>query len=115
MSATLNGFRVVSVRIVTRWRGPWFADVDCDPEDVSLLPSSGPATLILGTPPQTTTALVAKIDPLASGSMVATKRLRVASAASGGPPTCQPRTFLSRPASSPRTFTSRQPPRSSRP
>lgn len=45
---TLAGFRALSVRILTPWRGAWVAEVDIDPGDVSLVPSSGPAQLAVG-------------------------------------------------------------------
>lgn len=75
ITLTLNGSRVVSARIVQPWRGVWFADVDVDPDDLALVPSSGPAVLVIGTPP--TATMLGVVDPLASGSFVASKRLRV--------------------------------------
>lgn len=71
--STLNGLRALSVRLFTPWRGPWFADVDLDPEDVALAPKSGLATIRIGE----SVTLVGKVDMKASGSFVASARVRV--------------------------------------
>lgn len=77
VAVTLNGFRVISVRIVQVWRGAWFADVDVDPDNVSQVGSSGPAVLVVGTAPGPMATLVGVLDPLASGAFVATSRVRM--------------------------------------
>ena len=75
MSITLNGLRVVSLRVVHPWRGVPFLDVDMDPDIVSTAPLSGPAVIVIGTPPVVT--LLGVIDPLAAGIFVADAKVRV--------------------------------------
>lgn len=79
MSAiTLNGLRVVSMRVVNPWRGVPFIDVDLDPDIAATAPSSGPAVIVVGAPPSTPIiTLLGVIDPLAAGVFVATARVRV--------------------------------------
>ena len=77
MGATLNGSPCVSVRLLMPYRGVWIADVDVDPALASALPTSGPAALVIGTPPGPVATLLGVLDPLASGSFVATSRVRV--------------------------------------
>jgi hypothetical protein len=76
VTATLNGARVVSARIVTPWRGVWFAELDLDP-DVAVVPT-GKATLTIGT-----ATLVGTVDPRASGRFVKTVRVRLVGGAGG--------------------------------
>jgi len=84
MSAiTFNGSRVVSLRILNPWRGVPAFDVDADPELVATIPSQGPAAITIGVAPDPVSVLTGVIDPLASGSFVATSRVRVL-AGSGG-------------------------------
>lgn len=75
MSATLNGLRAVSVRVLVPYQGVWIADVDLDPDIVATAPTSGPATIVIGAPPVAT--LLGIIDPLFSGSFVAAAKVRV--------------------------------------
>lgn len=83
MSATFNGERVVSLRILQPWRGVPVFDVDVDPDLVQTIPSTGPATITIGIPPGPVSVLTGVIDPLGSGSFVATAHVRVL-AGSGG-------------------------------
>ena len=62
---TLNGLRVVSVRLFVFWRGAWEAEVEIDPDDVTTAPTSGPATLAVAG--QT---LTGSVDARASGTFV---------------------------------------------
>ncbi len=75
MSATLNGLRAVSVRVLVPYQGVWIADVDLDPDLVATAPTSGPAAIVIGVPPVAT--LLGVIDPLFSGSFVAAAKVRV--------------------------------------
>lgn len=77
----LNGLRVVSVRAVVPWRGVPFFDCDVDPDDVSASPTTGPATLAIGTPPSLT--VVGSVDPRCSGAFVAQAKARVIPANGG--------------------------------
>jgi hypothetical protein len=79
----LNGLRVVRARIVQPYTGVPFYDLDLDPELIALAPTSGPAALVIGTPPDPVTTLTGVVDPLASGSFIATSRMRVVAGAGG--------------------------------
>jgi hypothetical protein len=78
---TLNGFRVTSLRIVQRWRGPWYADASVDPDTVTAFQASGPASIVIGAAPGVT--IIGTFDPLASGSFVASAMVRVLGGAGG--------------------------------
>jgi hypothetical protein len=80
MSAiTLNGLRCVSARFVFPYQGPWFADVDVDPDVIeaaiplTLLPT--PIVLVVDAVPPVT--LLGVVDPRYSGTFVASARFRV--------------------------------------
>lgn len=76
-NATVNGSRAVSVRLVTPYRGVWFADVDLDPEDATQAPS-GAVTLSIGT-----TTLKGTVDPRGSGRFVDKVHLRIVGGGNG--------------------------------
>lgn len=79
---TLNGLRCVSARFVFPLTGVWFADLDIDPDALaSSVPTSGPATVSIGTTPAQ--ALVGVVDPLAAGSFGPVLRVRVLGGAGG--------------------------------
>jgi hypothetical protein len=83
-SITLNGLRVVSLRVVHPWRGVPFVDVDLDPDIAATAPSSGPVVILVGTPPAPpVVTLTGVIDPLAAGVFVATARARVVAGKGG--------------------------------
>lgn len=75
MSATVNGLRALTVRLVMPYQGVWLADIDLDPDVVQAVPPAGPAVITIGAPPVAT--LAGTIDPLFSGSFVASAKLRV--------------------------------------
>jgi hypothetical protein len=76
--ATLNGLRVVSVRLEHPWRGAWVADLDLDPDVVALAPTSGKATLTIGTTP-----LIGTIDSRASGVFSSKAKARLVGGGNG--------------------------------
>ncbi|HEX8795449.1 MAG TPA: hypothetical protein VF765_31080 [Polyangiaceae bacterium] len=75
--ATVNGQRAISVRLVTPWRGAWFADVDLDPETKLLIPS-GRVVLTIGS-----TILTGTVDPRAAGRFGSSAHLRIVGGAGG--------------------------------
>ena len=77
MTATLNGVRAVSVRLVSQWRGAWLADVDLDFDSNPTTPT-GAASLQIGD--QT---LIGTIDPLLSGRIASIIRVRVVAGGGG--------------------------------
>lgn len=79
MTATLNGHRVISARLVTPHTRVWWIDVDLDPDDVTLAPKSGPATLVLDTSP----SFVGTVDPRGSDSFVAKSSVRLVAGGGG--------------------------------
>lgn len=95
MSATLNGLDVISARLLIPWRGAWVADLDLNPEIAAAMPTSGPATLVLGTPPDRVTTLLGTIDPRFSGIFVATGKVRIVGGAGGWDKTIPSQHFAS--------------------
>ena len=82
---TLNGQRALSARVRVPWRGVPFVDVDLDPDVVATAAAAaqlgGPAVIFVdGIPPTTITGV---IDPSASGTFVASARMRVTCGAGG--------------------------------
>ncbi len=77
MTAMVNNSRCVSVRLVTLWRGAWYADIDLDPVD-STKPPTGAVTLtMLGA------TLLGTVDPRDSGRLGAKNRLMIVGGAGG--------------------------------
>ena len=74
---TINGLRATSVRIFQPYRGVPFVDVDVDPDVVQSVVTTGPAVIVIGAPPGPVTTITGVIDPLGSGTFVASARLRV--------------------------------------
>lgn len=75
--ALVNASRAVSVRIVTQWRGVWFADVDLDPDDAKN-PPSGRVSLAIGA-----ARLTGSVDPRGSGRFLNSVRLRIVGGGGG--------------------------------
>src|ERR1043166_7068692 len=80
---TLNGLRVVSLRIVTPWRGVPIVDADLDPDIVATAPNAAiPAVIVIDSPPPPIT-ITGVVDPLAAGTFVAGAKARVICGAGG--------------------------------
>jgi len=77
MSATLNGSRAVSVRILAPWRGAWSADVVMDPADVDASTLIGAATIVIGETHGPVSTLQGTIDPRYSGTFIDRPFVRV--------------------------------------
>ncbi len=85
-AATVNGVRAVRVRLVTTWRGAWFADIDLDPESAPVTAAdvpSGSVTIVLTPPGLAQITLVGTVDPDAVGRFVSSVPLRVLAGAGG--------------------------------
>jgi len=94
VTATLNGLRAVSVRLLTSWRGVWIADVDVDPDVVATVPTSGPAVLVIGDPAAGAVAtLLGTVDPRGSGVFVASGKVRVVGGGGGWDKPALPQDF----------------------
>lgn len=85
--AFVNDSRALSVRLVTPWRGVWFADIDLDPEDAKT-PPSGSVTLTVGS-----ATLVGTVDPRGSGRFASSVRLRVVGGGGGWDKPVSPQHF----------------------
>lgn len=75
---TLNGLRVIAVRMFMLWKGAWVADCELDPDVVATVPTSGPAQLVVGG-----TSCTGTIDPRASGTFGGKAQARVVGGAGG--------------------------------
>jgi hypothetical protein len=85
-SADLNGVRVLRVRLVTCWRGPWFADCDLDPDSAPVTAAdvpSGAVTLTISPPDGTPIVLKGTIAPTMSGRFVSSVPVRVLAGGGG--------------------------------
>jgi len=78
-AATVAGHRALSVRLLMPWVGPWVAEIDLDPEDVALVPTSGKVPIQIGD----SVTLLGTIDPRGSGAFVASTKLRVVGGGGG--------------------------------
>lgn len=85
--ALVNTSRALSVRLVTPWRGVWFADVDLDPDDAKN-PPSGVVTLTVGA-----ATLTGTVDPRGSGRFVSSVRLRIVGGGGGWDKPVSPQHF----------------------
>lgn len=74
---TLNGLPAISARLVTPWRGVWFAEVDIDLTLFGVVPK-GKAALVLGK-----NTLVGTIDARGSGVIGAKAKVRVVGGGGG--------------------------------
>jgi len=72
MAATLNGLRVITIKLFTPETRVWFADIDLDPDDVTQAPTSGPGTLLIDG-----VSLLGTIDPKGSAPFVASSSVRL--------------------------------------
>lgn len=75
---TINGLRVVSLRLLHPWRGAWQIDADIDTDTIAQAPTSGPATIVAGG-----STLVGTVDARGSGTFVSRARARVVAGAGG--------------------------------
>lgn len=75
---TLNGLRVVSAKMLHTEMGPWVIDCELDPDIVSQAPTSGPASLVIGS-----VTLTGTIDPMGSGTFSAKASARVVAGGGG--------------------------------
>lgn len=85
-SADLNGVRVLRARLVTCRRGPWFADVDLDPDSAPVTLTdvpSGAVVLTISPPGGTPIVLRGTVDPSASGRFVSGVPVRVLAGGGG--------------------------------
>jgi hypothetical protein len=76
MAATLNGVRVLSVKLFTMWRGAWVAEMQLDPD--LPIPLLGRATLQFGT-----ATLLGTIDPKGSGTFLKNTVVRLVGGGGG--------------------------------
>jgi hypothetical protein len=79
-SIDLNGVRCLSVRLVTCWKGAWFADCDLDPDSTPVTSAdvpSGKVTITIAPPGATAITLTGFVDPNAAGRMVSSVPVRV--------------------------------------
>jgi hypothetical protein len=85
--------RVVSMRLLHPFKGVWLADVEIDPDQVALAPSSGKVKITIGQPPVAT--LLGTIDPRGSGDFVGVSHRRVLGGGAGWDKTVSPQHFHS--------------------
>lgn len=84
MTVAVNGLRVLTARFVFTYGGPWFCDLDVDPDLAATMPTSGPASIVVGAAPGPVAKVLGTIDPLASGTFAsAIGRMRVVGGALG--------------------------------
>jgi hypothetical protein len=86
--------RVVSMRLLLPFIGVWLAELELDPAQVDLAPTSGKVTITVGEPTPILT-LTGTIDPRGSGAFVGVVRLRVLGGAAGWDQTVAPQHFHS--------------------
>lgn len=97
-SADLNGVRVLRVRLVTCWRGPWFVDVDLDPDSDPVTSTDVPAgavTLTITPPGGTPIVLKGTVDPEFTGRWISGVPVRVIAGGAGWSKTATAQQFHS--------------------
>lgn len=80
-AASTAPVRVLSVRLVTTWKGSWFADLDIDPDSAPVTSAdvpSGKVTITIATPAAPAPiVLTGTVDPDAAGRFVSSVPVRV--------------------------------------
>jgi len=80
---TLNGIIAHAIELHVPYRGVWHADLEIDPDDISTLPSSGSAKIVISGDSSASTTIVGTIDPTGTGSFGNMGRIRVIGGAGG--------------------------------